>query len=74
KWQMDMLFVRVHKFEQKAGRKIDFDKKESFSCDSVDAIRVGANKLYNLINGANSEEANTPSDAGELALIGVTSE
>ncbi|GKE92014.1 hypothetical protein Tco_1573109, partial [Tanacetum coccineum] len=24
-----MLFVRVHKFEQKAGRKIDFDKKES---------------------------------------------
>nr|GFC28525.1 ribonuclease H-like domain-containing protein [Tanacetum cinerariifolium] len=29
KWQMAMLFVRVHKFEQKAGRKIDFDKKES---------------------------------------------
>nr|GEX49267.1 ribonuclease H-like domain-containing protein [Tanacetum cinerariifolium] len=26
---MAMLFVRVHKFEQKAGRKIDFDKKES---------------------------------------------
>nr|GFA24702.1 ribonuclease H-like domain-containing protein [Tanacetum cinerariifolium] len=154
KWQMDMLFVRVHKFEQKAGRKIDFDKKESArfnkqkvrcykcqqrghfarecranggndkqryssfkvkeigkkeedskalvsvdtlvdwsnhdsesdeviaakefgmiaSCDSVDAIRAGANKLYNLINGANSEEANTLSDAGEFALIGVTSE
>ncbi|GJW96074.1 putative ribonuclease H-like domain-containing protein [Tanacetum coccineum] len=31
KWQMDMLSVRVHKFEQKAGRKIDFDKKESAS-------------------------------------------
>ncbi|GKC13956.1 hypothetical protein Tco_1010738, partial [Tanacetum coccineum] len=29
KWQIAMLSVRVHKFEQKAGRKIDFDKKES---------------------------------------------
>ncbi|GJV74687.1 putative ribonuclease H-like domain-containing protein [Tanacetum coccineum] len=29
KWQMAMPSVRVHKFEQKAGRKIDFDKKES---------------------------------------------
>ncbi|GKD90247.1 hypothetical protein Tco_1365754 [Tanacetum coccineum] len=29
KWQMAMLFVRVHKFEQKARRNIDFDKKES---------------------------------------------
>nr|GEV38867.1 hypothetical protein [Tanacetum cinerariifolium] len=29
KWQMAMLSVRVHKFRQKAGRKIDFDKKES---------------------------------------------
>ncbi|GJT56795.1 putative ribonuclease H-like domain-containing protein, partial [Tanacetum coccineum] len=29
KWQMAMLSVIVHKFEQKAGRKIDFDKKES---------------------------------------------
>nr|GEU87904.1 ribonuclease H-like domain-containing protein [Tanacetum cinerariifolium] len=29
KWQMAMLSVRVRKFEQKAGRKIDFDKKES---------------------------------------------
>nr|GEW96877.1 putative ribonuclease H-like domain-containing protein [Tanacetum cinerariifolium] len=29
KWQMAMLSIRVHKFEQKAGRKIDFDKKES---------------------------------------------
>nr|GEY96744.1 hypothetical protein [Tanacetum cinerariifolium] len=28
KWQMAMLSVRVHKFEQKAERKIDFDKKE----------------------------------------------
>nr|GEV65334.1 uncharacterized mitochondrial protein AtMg00810-like [Tanacetum cinerariifolium] len=29
KWKMAMLSVRVHKFEQKAGRRIDFDKKES---------------------------------------------
>nr|GEV29014.1 ribonuclease H-like domain-containing protein [Tanacetum cinerariifolium] len=29
KWQMAMLSVRVHKFKQKAIRKIDFDKKES---------------------------------------------
>ncbi|GJR46238.1 putative ribonuclease H-like domain-containing protein [Tanacetum coccineum] len=29
KWQMAMLSVRVHKFEQKARRKFDFDKKES---------------------------------------------
>nr|GEW41212.1 hypothetical protein [Tanacetum cinerariifolium] len=29
KWQIAMLSVRVHKFEQKARRKIDFDKKES---------------------------------------------
>nr|GFC45407.1 ribonuclease H-like domain-containing protein [Tanacetum cinerariifolium] len=29
KWQMAMLSVRVHKFQQKSGRKIDFDKKES---------------------------------------------
>ncbi|GJS28645.1 ribonuclease H-like domain-containing protein [Tanacetum coccineum] len=29
KWQMTMLSVRVHKFKEKAGRKIDFDKKES---------------------------------------------
>nr|GEY76457.1 putative ribonuclease H-like domain-containing protein [Tanacetum cinerariifolium] len=29
KYQMAMLSIRVHKFEQKAGRKIDFDKKES---------------------------------------------
>nr|GEW78167.1 ribonuclease H-like domain-containing protein [Tanacetum cinerariifolium] len=132
KWQMAMLSVRVHKFEQKARRKIDFDRKESASskggnnkqryspfknkeigrkeedskaliyvdtlvdwsnhdskcdeviaakefgmiagCDSADAIKAGANKLYNMINGANSEEANTPGDAGEFALMGVTSE
>nr|GEV68743.1 hypothetical protein [Tanacetum cinerariifolium] len=99
KWQMAMLFVRVHKFEQKAGRKIDFDKKESArfnkkktnhdsesdgviaakefgmiaGCDSKDAIKEGAAKLYNLITRANLEEANTAGDAGEFSLMGVTS-
>ncbi|GJX18083.1 ribonuclease H-like domain-containing protein [Tanacetum coccineum] len=29
KWQMAMLSVRVNKFEKKAGRKIEFDKKEA---------------------------------------------
>ncbi|GJY36118.1 putative ribonuclease H-like domain-containing protein [Tanacetum coccineum] len=29
KWKMAMLSVRVHKFNQKSGRKINFDKKES---------------------------------------------
>nr|GEV56472.1 ribonuclease H-like domain-containing protein [Tanacetum cinerariifolium] len=148
KWKMAMLSVRVHKFEQKARRKIDFDKKESarfnkkkvrcykcqqssrvareceakggndkqryssfkikkirkkeedskalstvdtlvdwinhdsesdgiiaskefgmiVGCDSEDAIKEGAAKLYNLITGANSEEANTAGDAGENEL------
>nr|GEV23989.1 copia protein [Tanacetum cinerariifolium] len=43
-------------------------------CDSEDAIKEGAVKLYNLITEANSEEANTAGDAGKFALIGVTSE
>nr|GEU76357.1 ribonuclease H-like domain-containing protein [Tanacetum cinerariifolium] len=154
KWQMAMLSVRVHKFEQKAGRKIDFDKKESArfnkkkvrcykcqqrghfarecrakerndkqrnssfkikevgkkeedskalitvdtlvdwtdhdgesdgviaskefgmiaGCDTKDAIEEGAAKIYNLITRVDTEEASTTCDAGEFALMGVTSE
>nr|GEW86505.1 reverse transcriptase domain-containing protein [Tanacetum cinerariifolium] len=119
KWQMAMLSVRVHKFEQKAKRKLDFDKKESarfnkkkvrcykcqqrghfarecrvkrdhndegdevitakeFSmiagCDSKDAIKKGAAKIYNLITRTDTEEVTTADDAGEFALMGVTSE
>nr|GFB63402.1 ribonuclease H-like domain-containing protein [Tanacetum cinerariifolium] len=123
KWQISMLSVRVHKFEQKAGRKIDFDKKESaryssfkikeiekkeedskalitvdtlvdwtyhdsesdgvivakdfgmiVGCDYENAIKEGAAKIYNLITGADTEEANTSGDAGEFALMGVSSE
>nr|GEW18761.1 uncharacterized mitochondrial protein AtMg00810-like [Tanacetum cinerariifolium] len=132
KWKMAMLSVRVHKFEQKAGRKIDFNKKESArakggndkqryssfkikevgkkeedskalitvdtlvdwtdhdgksdgviaskefgmiaGCDTEDAIKEGAAKIYNLITGADTGEASTAGDDGEFALIGVTSE
>ncbi|GJU57364.1 hypothetical protein Tco_1235130 [Tanacetum coccineum] len=132
KWQMAMLSVRVHKFEQKAGRKIDFDKKESArakggndkqryssfkiqkigkkeedskalitvdtlvdwtehdgqsdgvitpkefgmiaGCDTEDAIREGAAKIYNLLTGADTKKASTAVNAGEFALMGVTSE
>nr|GEZ58359.1 ribonuclease H-like domain-containing protein [Tanacetum cinerariifolium] len=111
KWQMAMLSVRVHKFEQKAGRKINFDKKESarakegndkqryssfkikeigkkeedlkalITVDTLvighimmDAIKEGAAKIYSLITGADTEEASTAGDAGEFALMGVTSE
>nr|GFC80890.1 hypothetical protein [Tanacetum cinerariifolium] len=98
--------VRVHKFEQKAGRKIDFDKKESarakggndkqrYSSFKIKEIRKkeedskalitvdtlvdwtdhdGAAKIYNLIIGADTEEASIAGDAGEFALVGVTSE
>nr|GFC24484.1 hypothetical protein [Tanacetum cinerariifolium] len=34
----------------------------------------GAAKIYNLITGANSKEANPAGDAGEFAHMGVTSE
>nr|GEU62884.1 xylulose kinase-1 [Tanacetum cinerariifolium] len=43
-------------------------------CDSEDALKDGTTKLYNLITGANLEEANTAGDAGEFALMGVTFE
>nr|GFD05593.1 hypothetical protein [Tanacetum cinerariifolium] len=43
-------------------------------CDSRDALKEGTAKLYNLITGVNSEEANTAGDAGKFAPIGVTSE
>nr|GFB29702.1 hypothetical protein [Tanacetum cinerariifolium] len=43
-------------------------------CDTEDAIEEGAAKIYNLITRADTEEASTASDAGEFALMGVTSE
>nr|GEU51335.1 ribonuclease H-like domain-containing protein [Tanacetum cinerariifolium] len=43
-------------------------------CDTKDAIEEGAAKIYNLITEADTEEASTTGDAGEFALMGVTSE
>ncbi|GJV16848.1 putative ribonuclease H-like domain-containing protein [Tanacetum coccineum] len=37
KWQMAMLSVRVNKFEKKAGRKIEFDKKEAASVSTSES-------------------------------------
>ncbi|GJV38430.1 putative ribonuclease H-like domain-containing protein [Tanacetum coccineum] len=151
KWQMAMLSVRVNKFEKKAGRKIEFDKKEAarfnkkavrcYKClqkghfarecrgkggnekryssfkiqelgkkeadtkalmtvdtlenwtehesednegsalkeygmvaGCVAAGEGGVAELYNVITGAETKEASTAGDAGEFALMGVTSE
>nr|GEV75208.1 putative ribonuclease H-like domain-containing protein [Tanacetum cinerariifolium] len=43
-------------------------------CDTEDEIEEGAAKIYNLITEADTEEASTAGDAGEFALMGVTSE
>ncbi|GJT84720.1 reverse transcriptase domain-containing protein [Tanacetum coccineum] len=42
-------------------------------CDTEDAIEEGAAKIYNLITRADTKEASTAGDAGEFALMGVTS-
>nr|GEV80562.1 hypothetical protein [Tanacetum cinerariifolium] len=63
KWQMVMLSVRVRKFEQKAGRKIDFDKKESarFNKKKTDhdgeSDEVIASKEFGMIVGCDTEDA-----------------
>nr|GEZ15285.1 ribonuclease H-like domain-containing protein [Tanacetum cinerariifolium] len=58
KWQMAMLSVRVHKFEQKARRKIDFDKKESAgSTRRSESDGVIAAKEFGMITGYDSEDA-----------------
>ncbi|GKG41341.1 hypothetical protein Tco_0470553, partial [Tanacetum coccineum] len=43
-------------------------------CDTQDAIKEGAAKIYNLITRADTKEASTAGDAGEFALMGITSE
>ncbi|GJV94885.1 hypothetical protein Tco_1546462 [Tanacetum coccineum] len=43
-------------------------------CDNEDEIKEGASKLYKLITGVDKNEVSTTGDAGEFALMGVTSE
>ncbi|GKE55215.1 hypothetical protein Tco_1494400, partial [Tanacetum coccineum] len=82
KWQMAMLSVRVNKFKKKAGRKIEFDKKEAARDDESFAPKVygmvagcgaaceeGVVEVYCLITGNGTDAA-----AGEVALMGMTSE
>nr|GFC83842.1 hypothetical protein [Tanacetum cinerariifolium] len=69
---MSMLLVRVHKFEQKARRKINFDKKESARFNKQ-TVRYYKCQQEAILPG-NAEEANTTGADGEFALIGVTSE
>nr|GFB07290.1 ribonuclease H-like domain-containing protein [Tanacetum cinerariifolium] len=63
KWQIAMLSVRVHKFEQKTGRKIDFDKKESarFNMKKTDhdgeSDGVIAFKKFGMIAGCDTKDA-----------------
>ncbi|GJY64303.1 putative ribonuclease H-like domain-containing protein [Tanacetum coccineum] len=49
-------------------------KKERSSQSLDHSIEEGAAKIYNLITRADTKEASTAGDAGEFALIGVTSE
>nr|GEU72618.1 reverse transcriptase domain-containing protein [Tanacetum cinerariifolium] len=65
-----------------ASKKISYEDSLNYSkefgmivgCDTEDEIKEGAAKIYNLITGADTKEANTAGDAGEFALMGVTSE
>ncbi|GJZ53580.1 putative ribonuclease H-like domain-containing protein, partial [Tanacetum coccineum] len=76
KWKMAMLSIRVHKFEQKAGRKIDFDKKESarFNKKKVryhDGQSDGdiASKEFGMIAGCDTEDADEEGAAKIYNLI-----
>nr|GEZ55930.1 ribonuclease H-like domain-containing protein [Tanacetum cinerariifolium] len=63
KWKMAMLSVRVHKFKQKAGRKIEFDKKESARFNKKKTNHDGesdgviASKEFGMIAGCDTEYA-----------------
>ncbi|GKA02648.1 hypothetical protein Tco_0675429 [Tanacetum coccineum] len=66
--------------EMEIGKKEE-DSKALITVDTLvdwtehdDAIEEGAAKIYNLITRADTKEASTAGDAGEFALMGVTSE
>nr|GEY56525.1 hypothetical protein [Tanacetum cinerariifolium] len=52
----------------------DSESDGVITAKEFDEIKEGVGKLYNLITGANSEEANTTCATREFALMGVTSE
>ncbi|GJR66535.1 putative ribonuclease H-like domain-containing protein [Tanacetum coccineum] len=58
KWKMAMLLVRVNKFEKKAGRKIEFDKKEAsrFNKKAVRCYKCLQKGYLHLIKIANYNE------------------
>nr|GEU41740.1 putative ribonuclease H-like domain-containing protein [Tanacetum cinerariifolium] len=79
KWKMALLFVRVHKFEQKSRRKINFDKKESnrfnkknvrcnkYHDDQSDEVITA--KEFGMIAGCDSEDASKKGAAKIYNLI-----
>ncbi|GJR92067.1 hypothetical protein Tco_0216078 [Tanacetum coccineum] len=69
KWQMAMLSVRVHNFEQKAGRKIDFDKKESARFNKRKSDGVIASKEFGMTAGCDTEDASEEGAAKIYNLI-----
>ncbi|GKG09871.1 hypothetical protein Tco_0338617 [Tanacetum coccineum] len=50
------------------------DVLQSFVADTEDTIGEGDAKIYNLLTGADTKKASIAGDAGEFALMGVTSE
>nr|GEW38727.1 putative ribonuclease H-like domain-containing protein [Tanacetum cinerariifolium] len=72
KWQMAMLSID---HDGESDGVITYKKFGMIAgCDTKDAIKEGAAKIYNLIIGADTKEASTAGDAGEFALMRVTSE
>nr|GFC97675.1 ribonuclease H-like domain-containing protein [Tanacetum cinerariifolium] len=59
---MAMLSVRVHKFEQKAGRKIDFDKKDLLGSTRRRLDATSVNKEATLLENAGQREKMTSRD------------
>lgn len=39
KWQLVMLFVRINRFEKKAGKKLQFDRRDAARLDNQEHPR-----------------------------------
>nr|GEZ95527.1 hypothetical protein [Tanacetum cinerariifolium] len=64
----------IGKMEEDSKALVIIDTLVDWSNHDSESDEVIAAKEFGMIVGANSEEANTPNDAGEFALMGVTSE